>query len=142
MIKRVPTLILDNEEQVIQQHDIYVLSQNYEGQMLRVLDGIYENKRSKNLLKHKMFCDEEYTIKDVIEGIGNKAGMVGAFVFETKEGKTFNASPKFSWSECIDIWNNKEKYIGLDATVKYFNLTPDGIPRFPYVIKIGRSQYE
>ena len=142
MIKRVPTLILNDEEQVNQQHDLYVLSQNYEGQMLRTLDGIYENKRSKNLLKHKMFCDEEYIIKDIIEGIGNKTGMVGSFVFETKEGKTFNASPKFSWSECIDIWNNKEKYIGLDATVKYFNLTPEGIPRFPYVIKIARSQYE
>jgi hypothetical protein len=26
--------------------------------------------------------------------------------------------------------------IGKDATIKYFNLTPDGVPRFPYVIAI------
>lgn len=136
MVRRVPTVILQNEEQVSQQHDVYVLSQNYEGQMLRVLDSSYENKRSKNLLKHKLFVDEEYIIKDIIEGIGNKTGMVGAFVFETKEGKQFNASPKFSWEQCIEMWNNKDQYIGLEATVKYFNLTPDGIPRFPYVIAI------
>ena len=29
---------------------------------------------------------------------------------------------------------NKEKYIGKQATIKYFELTPDGIPRFPYAI--------
>jgi hypothetical protein len=32
--------------------------------------------------------------------------------------------------------NNKSDIEGKYATVKYFNLTPDGIPRFPYVIKI------
>ena len=26
--------------------------------------------------------------------------------------------------------------IGKEATIKYFNLTPDGVPRFPYVIAI------
>jgi hypothetical protein len=41
------------------------------------------------------------------------------------------------------MWNNKNELIGKSATVKYFNLTPDqGIPRFPYVIKIDRESYE
>jgi hypothetical protein len=34
------------------------------------------------------------------------------------------------------MWNNRHELIGKEATVKYFNLTPDGVPRFPYVIAI------
>jgi DNA ligase-1 len=109
--------------------------------MLRV-DEKYENKRSKSLLKHKSFIDEEYTILDIEEGIGNKTGMVGSFVFESKNGKRFNSSPKFNWEECTAMWNDRANLIGKSATVKYFNLTPDGVPRFPYVIKIDRESYE
>ena len=113
----------------------------YEGQIIR-LDALYENKRSKSLLKHKSFIDEEYTILGVEEGIGNKTGMVGSFIFKNKNGKTFNSSPKFNWEECTEMWKQKDQLIGKSATVKYFNLTPDKIPRFPYVIKINRESYE
>jgi hypothetical protein len=68
--------------------------------------------------------------------------MVGSFIFKSKTGHIFNSSPKFNWEECKTMWNNKNELIGKSATVKYFNLTPDGIPRFPYVIKIGREEYE
>lgn len=121
-------------------YEIYV-DQGYEGQMIR-LDEKYESKRSKSLLKHKSFIDEEYTILDVEEGGGNKTGMVGSFVFESKSGKRFNSSPKFNWTECHKMWNERQSLIGKSATVKYFNLTPDGIPRFPYVTKIDRESYE
>jgi hypothetical protein len=40
------------------------------------------------------------------------------------------------------MWNDRKNLIGKTATVKYFNLTPDGVPRFPYVIKIDRESYE
>jgi DNA ligase-1 len=113
----------------------------YEGQIIR-LDEKYENKRSGNLLKHKSFIDEEYTILDIVEGIGNKTGMVGSFVFQNKNGKRFNASPKFSHDMCTEMWEIKDELIGRSATVKYFNLTPDNIPRFGYVIKIAREDYE
>jgi hypothetical protein len=69
--------------------------------------------------------------------------MVGSFVFESKTGKRFNSSPKFNWEECTKMWNERESLIGKSATVKYFNLTPgNDIPRFPYVIKIAREDYE
>jgi DNA ligase-1 len=137
---RVDTYYVHNEIELLDLYDEFV-SNGYEGQMIR-LDNKYENKRSKYLLKHKSFIDEEYTILDIVEGIGNKTGMVGSFVFESKTGKRFNSSPKFNWEECTKMWNNKESLIGKSATVKYFNLTPDGVPRFPYVIKIDRESYE
>jgi DNA ligase-1 len=134
------TDFVETEAELRTLYEEYV-NEGYEGQMLR-LDGKYENKRSKYLLKHKSFIDEEYIILGVEEGIGNKTGMVGSFIFESKTGKQFNSSPKFNWEECTEMWNNRENLIGKSATVKYFNLTPDGVPRFPYVIKIGREDYE
>ena len=134
------TCVVVATEQVDHINDVFgyyedYISAGYEGQMLR-LDNHYESKRSKSLLKHKSFIDEEYTILDIVEGVGNKTGMVGSFVFKNKAGKTFNSSPKFNWEVCTEMWNNRHKLIGKEATVKYFNLTPDGVPRFPYVIAI------
>jgi hypothetical protein len=40
------------------------------------------------------------------------------------------------------MWKQKDQLIGKTATVKYFNLTPDGVPRFGYVVKIDRESYE
>jgi DNA ligase-1 len=134
--KRVRIDVCGDEDIVKDWYEDYV-DWGYEGQMIR-LDKPYENKRSKSLLKHKSFIDEEYTILGVEEGIGNKIGMVGSFIFENKDGKRFNASPKFNWETCIDMWNNRYELIGKQATVKYFNLTPGDspVPRFPYVIAI------
>ena len=137
---RVTTHIVNNKDEVNEYYGDYI-NAGYEGQMLR-LNADYENKRSKSLLKHKSFIDEEYTILGVEEGIGNKTGMVGSFIFESKTGKRFNSSPKFNWEECTKMWDERESLIGKSATVKYFNLTPDGVPRFPYVIKIDRESYE
>jgi DNA ligase-1 len=134
------TDFVETEAELMALYEEYV-NEGYEGQMVR-LDNKYENKRSKYLLKHKSFIDEEYTILDVVEGIGNKTGMVGSFVFDSKTGKRFNSSPKFNWEECTKMWNERHSLIGKSATVKYFNLTPDGVPRFPYVIKIDRESYE
>jgi DNA ligase-1 len=130
----VSTEQVDNENDLMAYYEDYV-NMGYEGQIIR-LDEKYENKRSGNLLKHKSFIDEEYTILDIIEGIGNKTGMVGSFIFQNKEGEIFNSSPKFNWEVCKEMWDNRNELIGKEATVKYFNLTPNGIPRFPYTIAI------
>jgi len=139
-VKQVETHIVNNEDEVTEWYENYV-ERGYEGQMLRT-DGVYENKRSKNLLKHKSFIDEEYTIVDICEGEGNRTGTAGYFVFETKDGKPFKSNVKGTWEETAEMLKNKKKLIGKEATVKYFNLTPDGIPRFPYVISIDRASYE
>jgi DNA ligase-1 len=140
VLKIVPTHIVKNEKELMGRYEEYIVA-GYEGQMLRV-DTFYENKRSKALLKHKSFIDEEYTILDIVEGEGNRTGTCGYMVFKTKEGKQFKSNVKYSWDESAEILKNKKQLIGKKATVKYFNLTPDGIPRFPYVVNIDRESYE
>jgi DNA ligase-1 len=136
----VQTYKVDNEKSVEELYGGYVEA-GYEGQMLRI-DGKYENKRSKNLLKHKSFVDDEYTILDIVEGEGNRTGTAGYMVFETIDGKPFKSNVKGTWDETAEMLKSKKKLIGKQATIKYFNLTPDGIPRFPYVINIDRNKYE
>jgi ATP-dependent DNA ligase len=136
----VETDICNDEDEVMGLYEEYV-DNGFEGQMLR-LNKEYENKRSKSLMKHKSFVDEEYTILDIVEGEGNRTGTAGYMVFETIEGKRFKSNVKGTWDETAEMLKSKKKLIGKQATIKYFNLTPDGIPRFPYVINIDRNSYE
>ena len=139
-VKKVETHVITNEFYADSWYENYI-ERGYEGQMLR-LNEKYENKRSKFLLKHKSFVDEEYRIIDICEGEGNRAGTAGYFVFQTEDGKRFKSNVKGTWEETAEMLKNRKRLIGKQATVKYFNLTPDGIPRFPYVIKIDRNSYE
>lgn len=134
--KIVDTFTIYDEIEVQIYYEQYI-DKGYEGQMIRT-DEKYENKRSNTLLKHKSFIDEEYTILDVHEGKGDRNGMVGHMVFANKDGKIFHSNVKANWEELTEMWKNRHSLIGKEATIKYFNLTPDGIPRFPYVIKIDR----
>jgi ATP-dependent DNA ligase len=136
----VETDTCNNEDEVMELYGEYV-DKGFEGQMLR-LNKAYENKRSKSLMKHKSFVDEEYTILDIVEGEGNRTGTAGYMVFETADGKRFKSNVKGTMEETAEMLKNKKKLIGKEATIKYFNLTPDGIPRFPYVINIDRESYE
>ena len=109
------------------------VSAGYEGQILRT-DSLYENKRSKSLLKHKSFVDAEFTILGVIEGKGNLTGKVGKLQFEIN-GKPFESAVNGDWEYLAELLKRND-LIGKQATVKYFELTEDGIPRFPKVIAI------
>ena len=112
----------------------------YEGQIVR-LDTVYENKRSRNILKRKEFITAEYVIVEVCEGLGNKSGMAGYMVLKLKD-TTFKSNIKGSHILMEKIWKNRKNYVGKTATCKFFQLTPDGVPRFPYIIDIDREDFE
>jgi DNA ligase 1 len=110
------------------------MEDGYEGQIIRILDSEYENSRSKSLLKHKTFHDAEFTILGVEEGKGKLSGKVGTLMFEI-DGKPFNAAVNGD-HEYLEKLFKSGALIGKQSTVKYFELTTDGIPRFPKVIAI------
>ena len=130
----VETTEVESREHLDELYGEYVAN-GYEGQMVR-LDGPYENKRSSKLLKRKEFVDEEYTILGYEEGEGNRTGTIKHFKFKNKDGKDFKSNVKGSFEYLQDLLEKADDLIGKEATVKYFNLTPDGVPRFPYVIAI------
>ena len=112
------------------------LADGYEGQMVRT-NSVYRHQRTNALLKRKEFQDDEFKIIDIVEGVGNRSGIAGYMCFKTKQGTDFRASIKGSFEYCEDLLKNKKKFIGEQATVKYFNLTPENkVPRFPVVTAI------
>ena len=125
----VDTTIVHNEEDLMDMYRVYMVD-GYEGQMVRVLDSEYENKRSKSLLKHKTFCDAEFEIKGVIEGKGKLTNKVGKLVFDGFDSAV-NGDHEY-----LEKLFKDGNLIGKRATVKYFELTSDGVPRFPKVICI------
>ena len=127
------THLCKDEEEVMDYYSEY-MADGYEGQMVRVIDSVYENKRSKSLMKHKVFYDQEFTIIDVLEGKGKLTGKVGRIIFEIN-GTRFKSAVNGD-HEYLEQLFKDGNLIGKQATVKYFELTPDGIPRFPKVIAI------
>jgi len=139
----VPTYQVKNQKDIDMYHEKF-LEMGFEGSIIRLDLGEYENKRSKQLLKKKDFVDEEFKILEAVEGEGGRAGTIGFFVMELEEGneRTFKSNVKGDFDFLKDIWKNRKHYIGTKATVKYFARTPDNIPRFPYIIKLNREEYE
>jgi DNA ligase-1 len=119
----------DNENDIFAYYSDY-MADGYEGQMIRVLDSEYENKRSKHLLKHKSFMDDEFEIKGVVEGKGKLTGKIGKLVFDGFDSAV-NGDHEY-----LEMLFKRGDLIGKRATVKYFELTTDGVPRFPKVIAI------
>jgi DNA ligase-1 len=125
----VPTEQADNKNDISVYYSDY-MADGYEGQMIRVLDSEYENKRSKHLLKHKSFMDDEFEIKGVVEGKGKLTGKIGKLVFDGFDSAV-NGDHEY-----LEMLFKRGDLIGKKATVKYFELTTDGVPRFPKVIAI------
>jgi DNA ligase-1 len=130
----VPTAFVKDKEELDAAYSEY-LTDGQEGQIIRV-DGPYENKRSKYLIKRKEFLDDEFKILDITEGKGNRSGMFGRALCVTKKGVEFEANARGNQEYYTELLKNKKKYIGQMATIRYQNMTPDGKPRFGVMITV------
>jgi DNA ligase-1 len=132
-VQCVKTKRISNKEKMDAIYQEY-LEQGYEGQMIRV-NYYYENKRSKNLVKRKEFITEEYGVLNIEEGVGNWSGAIKRFIIKLPDGRTFGAGVRGAYKDLKDLLESST--IPDWATIRYFSLTPDGIPRFPVVIDYG-----
>ncbi len=129
-IEPVLTEQIESAEQIRPKHDEYV-SNGFEGLMLRNVKSKYEiDKRSKDLQKFKDFKEEEFLITGFHEGSGDDKGCI---VWEciTPDKKPFSAEPLGTRQHRRKLFKDGKKYIGSLLTVKFFEYTKDGIPRFP-----------
>ena len=138
-VKIVKTDYCESQDQLDALYSEY-MEQGYEGQMVRN-DATYDNKRSKNLLKRKEFKTEEFEVIQVLEGKGNWSGYAKRFILRDKEGKDFGSGVRGQQAQLKELWEmlNTAKGMPNWATCRYFDLTPDGIPRFPVIIDYGHG---
>jgi len=127
-----------SEEHMKELHAQYV-AEGYEGIMLRNKTGAYKGVRSADLQKFKEFFDDEYKVIHYKEGEGQEAGCV-LWICQTKEGKVFHCRPRGTREDRIQLFQEGKKYVGKLLTVRFQELTNDGIPRFP--VGIAFRDYE
>ena len=118
------------------------LTSPYEGVMIRTIGGVYKQQgRSKDLQKYKKFHDEEFEVVGYHEGTGAHAGTP---IFDCRSkanpDKTFGVTMSGSIDSRKEMMKTIQSYIGKQLTVKYQELSPDGIPRFP--VGIAFRDYE
>jgi len=133
--KLVPTYEIESMEELQAYHDQFI-DLGYEGSIIRLDLGGYENKRSKQLLKKKDWLDEEFEIIDVLEGQGNRAGCANMLSIKLPTGAKCDPTMTGSEDFMREVWKNRDSIIGKSATIKYFGYTEDGSLRFPTVLAI------
>lgn len=113
------------------------IEDGYEGQMVR-LDEEYQFKRSNSLIKRKDFITDEFKVARVEEGAGNWRGYAKRFVFLLEDGRECGAGVRGNQATLKKLWEDVQRGLTPDwCTVRYFEPTPSGMPRFPVVIDWG-----
>lgn len=141
----VETVILEDEAEMMKYKEKWT-AEGYEGIMLRNLASPYEGKRSFHLQKFKDFIDDEWTIVGVKEGEGKLTGHAGSFTFPKDRDDTqgmldgttaitddnsFDAKLIGPTPRLKDLFENQDKFMGKEATVRYQRFTAYGTPKFP-----------
>lgn len=129
VIQIVEALPTDTAEEYDEYHAKY-LEWGFEGSIWRA-DKPYEQKRSKNLRKRKEFMDDEFEVVRIEEGLGNWSGAAKRVVCRLPDGREFGAGIKGSYERGVALLKEKHNIV----TITYFQMTPDGIPRFGVATK-------
>lgn len=96
-----------------------IWSRGGEGVMLNTISGLYEIKRSKELLKIKHTEEHVLTVVDMIEGTGKFEDMLGALIVEYK-GNKLGVGSGFTDAQRLHIWSNPQAFIGKQVEIETF----------------------
>lgn len=129
-----PLGTIKHDTDVDKYHNI-MINKGKEGLILRNPKGLYTLGRSWDVLKVKSFSDIEVTVVSHLPGEGKHANRLGKLICKLPNGKLFECGTGFS-----DAERENPPSIGSKITVKYFEYTDDGIPRFP--IFVSNRDYE
>ena len=125
-IKELPMMYIGDDKSHLLELLSRVEKQGKEGLMVNTIDGLYECKRSKSLLKVKTFRTADVRVLEVIEGTNKNKGKLGAIRIQFKHnGQLYecNCGSGFSDEERIKYFNNPELLIGNIVEVGYFEIS-------------------
>jgi len=116
------------------------LDMGYEGIIIRHPFATYTRKRSRFVMKFKPKKTDIYQILAIIEGKGEHANQVGAFLCIGNDNSEFKVSAgELSHTDRKLIWENRYEFTGQSLLISYQNITTKGIPRFGIAKRIVRT---
>lgn len=131
IVNHVPVTGLD---EIMKWHDKAV-SEGYEGLVIRDPEMPYKcGARDYRMLKIKEFDEAEFKITGYELGLRGVEDM--CFVLSTDDGKSFKAKPMGDKATKEDYILGINEIIGMKGTVRYFHLTPEGIPNLPVFVTV------
>lgn len=101
-----------------------VVAQEQEGLMANDIEGIYESKRVKSILKFKKFNTVDLKCIGVEQGEKKYANTLGAIICEYK-GNTVKVGSGFTDGQRDYYWENQDEIIGRVVEIQYFEETQD-----------------
>ena len=117
LVDMVESRTVNNEHEARRVFEKY-LEAGQEGIILKTQDGVWENKRSKNLIKFKGELECDLRVVDWEEGTGKNVGRLGALVLESDcGGIRVNVGTGFSDADRDSI--SRESSIGRIVAIKY-----------------------
>lgn len=125
----------DSYEQALE-YEAQCIEDGYEGAMFLPYDCVYyKGRKSNKLIKFKTMLSMECEIIGLTEGINKYEGMLGALKLKQENGASCDCGSGFNDEQRKEFWNNPQQVIGRTIEVKYQELTPDGIMRFPIFMR-------
>jgi DNA ligase-1 len=106
------------------------LGEGYEGSMWRA-NAPYQCGRSNALLKRKCSQDLEFRCLAVEPGTGAFVDKAKRVLCALPDGRTFRANVQASHKRALELLEEQHDFV----TVKFWNYTASGIPRFPVAVK-------
>lgn len=139
LVKVVPVLGACTKDEISTWSD-FATENNWEGVMLNDPNACYETKRHKGLLKVKKMHTADLMIVGFEEAIdGKNRGGLKSLIVQLDDENTVNVASGLTEEQRVDIWANKDQYLGKIVEVKYFEETVNQNGgrslRFPVVLR-------
>ena len=134
-ITTVPHVLVTTMQEIKELEQKFI-SNGYEGGMFLPKDcPYYRGRKSNKLMKFKTMQSMDCKIKSCYEGTNKYVNMLGGIQVVQENGIICSCGSGFNDEQRSSFWDNQDALIGRIAEIKYQELTPDGVMRFPIFIR-------
>lgn len=134
-LKLVDQVKVSSEDEILELEKHFI-SQGYEGVMVKPDIPYYMGRKTGGLMKFKTMLSMDCEVIGTYEGEGRNAGRLGGLtVRQENNGLSCDVGSGFTDAERSVLYNSRSEILGRLVEVKYQELTPDGIMRFPIFVR-------